>query len=745
MIITPASQETLEKLLLGPCREAQERIVKTILTACQNTGDYSAYTHITGMEPTEDERIDVEETQPIEGPILSDGKYTVKMDIPCEDITGIPLHKYLENFALQNIIKPNLDKQELTEQYFDRIEVPSNNVDLMVVEVFNETKRKELQPTIDQCVKALFDGLDEREPDFDEGARINLTYNIDYNGQLEIESAEREYLEESPFSFTVPVKRTGTEQDIEQYLRQALPDIILKGAVLKNLALSDHPELYKLVDVDEQGQISGATARCREQFREFTEQATKLLTRQLMKMPQIREDEGGLFHVDTYIDEDGLSELQIRYVILDPEKQVEVRKRLPDVTGVYDKVDIDDIYEYKLARPLAFDLMLTNLHMAESPLLDDYEPVDVVEDQTSDGKDIKIKQFKLKDHLADNPHKREEEKAIRILYDNITDEIIAAMSALDEEESVPFYLLLDIKGDCDKDNLQEVGVAESRQVYFHPTEPGRKLELVFDMPPAAEGKLTTEEMDRISKNVVKTVTKLVTYPHLRALYHPKLNLCFVERGPEEIPLTEQGVEILKDQILKIALPIVANTVLKRYDIPEHLAGFRLHTEYAVEQDDSFSRIESEPAYFYPGDYRRTMDIPDVSKNLEAIPAEERDSRLMENYRKWSRTTAIQMLGDNMFSTRHPAFNSYFAMDEQKQPMLTETGEKALGERVDKLAERIAEQLASAPDREKGGKYVVQYSLERAGVTDIDDVQVIKTKAVGLDSQKKGQIYNAMKH
>jgi hypothetical protein len=68
------------------------------------------------------------------------------------------------------------------------------------------TNKAALQPTIDQCIDALLTGLVAREPDVVEGARVCVSYSMDSEGKMKVDSTRRKYFKPHEHLFTVPVQ-----------------------------------------------------------------------------------------------------------------------------------------------------------------------------------------------------------------------------------------------------------------------------------------------------------------------------------------------------------------------------------------------------------------------------------------------------------------------------------------------------------------------------------------------------------
>ncbi len=740
------SPETFDRLV-ARCVEDQKDYLRDLLAISARHNDFSIYDKITGESHDasakgKDSADDTYPKTPPEGPVLSEGSYSVKIDLPVlerpedkwneriaealaikagkqqeyevqkaqrEEAKRLQLKQTLESIALNRIVEPNL--KDSNSKYHDRffttvLEISDDeeknpkgfNESLR----FNETQRKAVQPTLDMCVDALMRGLEENEPDFKEGTRVCLAYEVDSEGRMKVASTKRKYIESKKQMFSIPVPKVEGETDEDKLasLTQVIAEEVGRRLIAKNLSLSRHPEYDKFFGRDLQDRVQ-ITPEGREHFAGLTRVIAYQLAEKIMKMKNI--DDGGLVRVHCNLKDDGLkqSDTKVSYIMLDPDfLPVYVREALPDTTGLDDAGRLA-AYQ-KSAETHALNIIESNMRTGEHPHKERYITV------TEEKKDNKV----IKKTCTLTP---EGEKKLGSLVKEIRDELVDGMQRLEEQMPAPFYADLVVEEDVDADGVQDPVLKTSKKVYLNPKASG---DIRVDSAAIAEKKLTEDAMRQTAKRTINSLLTMIA-PHMLSINHPLIGRCFmpdpaVKNG---ICPTEEGANELEPLVNYLAKHVSIATLQMRNNVPEHFAGFRLDIHYGLLSDDTLTMLAPSVKYFAPKEGQFGFSIKDYSAEIAKVPEAERDGKMRAMYDNNARQTILMLLAGNMQKSQHPAFGSYFRIEDNR-PVLTEVGERILGSEVSRVTKSFADAMMAVPDKEKGGVYDAAYVLSTHGVVSI---------------------------
>jgi hypothetical protein len=757
------STKTLERITSKAVR-AQERFLDQLREMGRKYGDFRLYARITGELP---EEAKAREELSVSGPILTPGNYSATIDVPdlsrmkdkAERLTA--LRDVIEKRVIYDIIERNLEANNSPLHYTFFRPTLSAGADGEVEESreLDISRKDALQPTIDQCVDAVFTGLVAREPDLVEGARVALSYSIDSDGRMAVSSTRRKYFNPHDHKFTIPVQDLSwigrglyaTLLDVSDPERI---EVIGKMDDLSGVLSDDDPKsvalheklqgvlaavsLYEqaLTEVSACDTYESSEAALTDALKDFlvafnTDETKSFILEKVLQRTVERVITGNLratSHPElkrlTKNDLHGIMHLNDK----GREKFYELSGNIvQNLTGrlegfpkirsgglVRARCYIDEeggIKELRLmyvtldpAYPIAMrELLPPTTGMPALERGDAYkrEARNHAHDAINGNMDA-----------ARSPHRHRypllEGGVLARLHDKVADEITEGMLSLDERRPLPFYLGMKIN-EPDEDGEQTVSLVKANKVYLDPEIGGA---LKIDVRPLPQKKLDCNAMRAVAGSAVAAAIARVVEPHMVEGTHPLLEHCFEEyRGKDGKParyLNERGAQELEGIITYLAERFSVALLQMRAAVPEHFSGYRAVLRYSVKPDDSMSSLNAAHEYFSPAKDSLTFRLPDMRKTLASVPGERRASVLRQCYETLATGLLTGLLAVNMDG--HPAQKGYFQAGKDMRPHLTAAGKAVLGSTLDKNAQSLADQMMKLAGDGRGGNFKAKYGL-----------------------------------
>jgi hypothetical protein len=580
------SKETLERITSAAIK-AQRRFLDNLLEMSRKYGDFRQYARITGDVPEDAKKV---EDVAVSGPILSPGKYTATIDIP--DLSKAKegtdkisvLQDVIEKGVIYNVIERNLadNNSPLHHQFFKMILNVTPDGAMQESKELEVSRKPALQQTIDQCVNAVLEGVLSSDPKVVRGARVSVSYSIDSEGRMTVESTKRKYFDPHEHKFSIPVKKLRDDD----FFHEAFPNsddarrVILRNAMQKtaekviagNLRATNHPECHKFIAYDSNG-IAHLNNRGREYFSEISDNIMRQLVKELAVFPKI--EEGGLVRAKCIIEESGVvKDVKLDYTTLDPDYPVAMRELLPDTKDMTEDAVDESVAIDAIA--YALNMLKGNMAASQHPHLKRYFET---RESEEDGESIE------QEGLAP-----EGVAQLGGLYRDVLEVVTDGMLSLDERRPVPFYLSMNV-GEPEQDGDQTVSLGKVKKAYLDPKTPGK-----FRVDVAAQPKreLGDADLRGTADSAVHAAVMRVVGPHMASTKHPLLDYCF-EMSAGENPhryLNERGANELEDVITSLAERFSVALLQLRARVPDHFSGYRALLSYAVKHDDSLKNLDA---------------------------------------------------------------------------------------------------------------------------------------------------------